>query len=283
MAPGSDGDTDRKRAEKLREEILYHDYRYHVLDSPVVSDSEYDRLVRELEEIEARRPDLVTPDSPTRRVGAKPIDAFKTVRHRIPMISLENALSPEEAAEWEARIHSFLREERRDLEFACELKLDGVAVELVYEDGALVLGSTRGDGETGEDVTENLKTIRTVPLRLIEREEKAPRLLEVRGEVCISRKSFEAVNRSQLSKGDEPYANPRNLAAGTLKTLDPRETSARPLEIFFHSRGAAEGAEFATHSEFLDRIGRWGLRRAPRFEVVRGFPAVTRYFERVGA
>lgn len=282
MTERQDLEKDRARAAELREALRYHNYRYHVLDSPVVSDAEYDALLRELEAIEARRPELVTEDSPTQRVGGPPSSAFRPVRHRLPMISLDNAFSADEAREWEGRIFSHLKEDPRDLDFACELKLDGVAVELVYERGVLAVGSTRGDGEIGEDVTPNLKTIPTVPLRLLEKDGPAPELLEVRGEVCISRKSFERVNREQVARGDEPYANPRNLAAGTLKTLDPKEASARPLEIFFHSRGEARGAEFASHSEFLERIARYGLRTTPRFEVVRGFAGVERYFDSIG-
>lgn len=282
MTERQDLEKDRARAAELREALRYHNYRYHVLDSPVVSDAEYDALLRELEAIEARRPELVTADSPTQRVGGPPSSAFRPVRHRLPMISLDNAFSADEAREWEGRIFSHLKEDPRDLDFACELKLDGVAVELVYERGVLAVGSTRGDGEIGEDVTPNLKTIPTVPLRLLEKDGPAPELLEVRGEVCISRKSFERVNREQVARGDEPYANPRNLAAGTLKTLDPKEASARPLEIFFHSRGEARGAEFGSHSEFLERIARYGLRTTPRFEVVRGFAGVERYFDSIG-
>jgi len=282
MTSRSDLEADRARAAELRESLRFHNYRYHVLDDPVVSDSEYDAILRELEALEARRPELVTPDSPTQRVGAPPSAAFAPVRHRVPMISLDNAYSLEEARAWNERIFSHLRETPSDLEYACEMKLDGVAVELVYENGALTVGSTRGDGEIGEDVTSNLKTLKTVPLRLLARGAPVPELLEVRGEVCISRKSFEAINREQLEKGDEPYANPRNTAAGSLKTLDPKDAAARPLEIFFHSRGEARGLEFATHSEFLDRIGELGLRTSPRSAVVRGFEGVERYYEEIG-
>jgi DNA ligase (NAD+) len=215
------------RAQELREQIHYHNYRYYVLDDPVISDQEFDRLMQELLKLEAAYPGLVTPDSPTQRVGAAPLDKFETAPHRVPMLSLENAFSDSEAREFEDRLKRFLRREET-FDYVVEPKMDGVAVELVYEQGRLRVGSTRGDGYRGENVTQNLKTIHTIPLALLAHDLPAPDLLEVRGEVYIDLVDFKKLNDERLARGEPAFANPRNAAAGSLRQLDPAITAARP-------------------------------------------------------
>ncbi len=234
----------KKEIERLKEEINYHNYRYYVLDSPVVTDAEYDRMMRRLEDLEKKLPRLITPDSPTQRVGAAPLKAFGTVRHSIPMLSLDNAFSPEEAVEFDERIKRFLKlPADTEIEYAAEPKMDGLAIELVYEDGVFTKGSTRGDGYTGEDVTQNLKTIKTIPLRLIKpKEGRVPAYVEVRGEVFIPLNSFRKLNMGKEKKGEHLFANPRNAAAGSLRQLDPRVTASRPLDIFCYGIGDIRGA-----------------------------------------
>ena len=232
------------RAEKLRAELLHHSFLYYVLDTPEVSDAEYDRLLRELEELETHYPELVTPDSPTQRVGAAPAAEFGTVPHRIPMLSLNNAMNEAELREWHRQVMSGLGIDGDGTLFAprvelvAEPKLDGLAVELVYEGGRLVAGATRGDGCTGEDVTQNIRTIRSVPLRLMG---ECPRLLEVRGEVYFPLAKFNEMNRLRREAGEEPFANPRNAAAGSLRQLDSKVTASRPLKFFVHGLGSLEG------------------------------------------
>jgi len=207
-----------KEIEKLRREINYHNYRYYVLDSPVISDQEYDRLMRRLEELEKLYPELVTPDSPTQKVGAPPREEFGTVTHSVPMLSLQNAFSEEEVIEFDRRIKRLLGTNKVD--YVAEPKIDGLAVEVVYRDGVYVQGSTRGDGYVGEDVTENLRTIRSLPLRLIETKLPIPSLLEVRGEVYMSKKDFAELNRRREQQGEPLFANRRNGAAGAVRQLD---------------------------------------------------------------
>jgi len=221
----------QKRLERLREEIIYHNYRYYVLDSPVISDEEYDALMHELQELEERYPEAVTPDSPTQRVGAPPSEKFAAVPHHVPMLSLDDAFSPEEVEEFDQRIKKFLNSDA-EIEYTLEPKMDGLAVELVYENGIFSLGSTRGDGFKGEDVTANLRTIPAVPLKLLQRHRPTPRLLEVRGEVYMERRAFERLNRERRKSGEPPFANPRNAAAGSLRQLDPKITASRPLQIY---------------------------------------------------
>ena len=204
------------RIQKLRDQIHYHNYRYHVLDDPVISDAEFDRLMQELQKFEDEFPELVTPDSPTQRVGAKPLEKFETVPHRVPMLSLENAFSEAEAGEFEERLKRFLRTSE-GFDYVVEPKMDGVAVELVYEGGHLSVGSTRGDGYRGENVTQNLKTIHTIPLMLLSRELPAPDLLEGRGEGYMNLDDFSKLNQERLARGETPFANPRNAAAGSLR------------------------------------------------------------------
>jgi DNA ligase (NAD+) len=253
MAKGSK-DAARKRARDLREAIDYHSYRYHVLDDPEVADAEYDALVGELIEIETVWPDLVTPDSPTQRVGAPPSEAFAPVGHRSPMTSLDNCFSLEELLAWGRRVERAIGPPGG---FVAELKMDGVAVNLIYEEGQFVTGATRGDGRTGEDITANLKTVGAVPLRL---RKGAPRVLEVRGEVYMQTDDFEKLNERLGEAGLKTFANPRNAAAGSLRQKDPGVTRDRKLSLICHGVGRAEGVRFASHWDVLETIKELGLR-----------------------
>ena len=249
------------RVEELRDQINYHAYRYYVLDDPEISDAEYDELVRELRELEERYPELVTPDSPTQRVGVTPADLFAPVEHRAPMLSLDNAFSPEELKAWATRVEKALGE---PVTYACELKIDGVAVALTYEHGRLVRGATRGDGRVGEDITANVRTVRTVPPRLLVKD--PPAVLEVRGEIYLPVRAFEELNEELTAAGGRPFANPRNAAAGSLRQKDPKVTASRPLALWVHSFGYAEGIEFASHSGFLAWCREAGLPVPPTSE-----------------
>jgi DNA ligase (NAD+) len=265
-------------AEKLREEIDRHNYLYYVLDAPEVSDAEYDQLMRRLETLEREHPELLTPDSPTQRVGAPPGEKFGVVVHRKMMMSLANAMDAEEMVEFDRRIKRALKSDN-DVEYVAEVKLDGLAVELVYEHGGLTVGSTRGDGVNGEDVTANIRTIRSVPLKLrAPRHGRMPRLLEVRGEVIIPRRAFERLNLERIKSDEPPFANPRNAAAGSLRQLDPRVTGARPLDIFCHTPGVIDGLEFASQREFLEGIKELGLKVNPLSRVCRNVEAVLDYW-----
>ncbi|MGQ0550702.1 MAG: NAD-dependent DNA ligase LigA, partial [Armatimonadota bacterium] len=248
----------RRRAARLREEIEEHTYKYFVLDAPTISDAAFDRLVRELRDLETRHPELITPDSPTQRVGAPPSAAFATVRHRTPMLSLANAFEEAELDAWEKRVRATLGDV--EVGYVCELKIDGAAVNLTYEAGRLVTGATRGDGVQGEDVTPNLRTIQGLPLRL--RGKKPPPVLEVRGEVYLPRKTFEAVNAEREARGEPRFANPRNAAAGSLRQLDPHITARRPLQLFVYS-GRAEGLRLRSHWETLRWLRDAGFRTNP--------------------
>lgn len=251
----------RKRADNLRELINYHNHRYYVLDDPEISDAEYDRLFNELKGIEGAFPDLVSSDSPTQRVGARPLEKFIQVRRSIPMLSLDNVFTEEEAGEFDERVKRFLEmQPSADIEYVAEPKLDGLGVELVYENGVFSVASTRGDGETGEDVTQNLKTIKTVPLRLLSGKVPPPARLEVRGEVIMHKKDFIRLNEQQEAQGEKTFANPRNAAAGSLRQLDPAVTARRPLDVFFYAMGRIEGKTFATHWDFLAALSHWGLK-----------------------
>ncbi len=250
----------RRRTEELRRVIHYHNYRYYVLDAPEISDAEFDRLFHELQTLEGQFPDLITADSPTQRVGAQPSATFSTVTHRRPMLSLSNAFEAEELRGWARRVHAGLPGQL--VEYVCELKIDGAAVSLTYEGGRFVRGATRGDGLQGEDVTANLKTTRSLPLRL--RVDPAPALLEVRGEVFLSRDAFDAVNRDRVAAGESLFANPRNAAAGSLRQLDPRVTASRPLDLFIYGVGAAEGVAFATHEGTLRWLREAGFKVNPQ-------------------
>ncbi len=266
------------RIRKLREEINYHNYRYYVLDSPVISDEDYDALVNELKELEARYPETVTPDSPTQRVGAPPSEKFQTVPHHVPMLSLDDAFSPEEVREFDTRIKRFLGT-NEDVEYTLEPKMDGLAVELVYENGIFALGSTRGDGFNGEDVTNNLRTIPSIPLKLLSRHEPVPELLEARGEVYMEKGAFERLNMERKKQGLPPFANPRNAAAGSLRQLDPKVTAGRPLQIFLYGVGRIRGRSFETQWELLQTFKKWGLRINPLIKKARGIEKAIAYHQ----
>ena len=270
-----------REVERLRREIDEHNVRYYVHDAPTVSDAEYDRLFRRLVELEERYPALRSPTSPTQRVGAAPAEKFATVRHSLPMLSLDNAMSADEFREFDARVRRLLRSDD-PVEYVVEPKLDGLAVELVYDDGALAVASTRGDGVSGEDVTANVKHHPLAsPLRLrAARGRPTPARLEVRGEVIFPRAAFERLNAERAAAGEPPFANPRNAAAGSLRQLDSRITAKRPLDIFCHSPGVLEGAAFDSHWEFLAALGAWGLRVNPLNRICRGADAVVAYHER---
>jgi DNA ligase (NAD+) len=265
------------RVEELREQLNEHSYRYHVLDDPLVSDAEYDELMRELVALEERFPELVTPDSPTQRVGMTPADLFAPVQHRTPMLSLDNVFDEDDLRAWAARVE---RDVGEGANFSCELKIDGVAVALTYENGLLVQGATRGDGRTGEDITANVRTVRAVPQRL--HTKTPPRLLEVRGEIYFPTKAFERLNEQLLEQGGRPFANPRNGAAGSLRQKDPKITASRPLSLWCHSFGYADGIRFDSHSGFLAWCRDVGLPVAPTSEVRPEVPGVLDYVRHWG-
>lgn len=247
----------KTRIDELRKLIDRHNYLYHVLDKPEITDAEYDALYRELVALEKEHPDLVTPDSPTRRVGDRPLAEFASYRHTRQMLSLDNILSEGELREWDERMWNTLGR-RAAATYVVEPKIDGVSVELVYEDGLLKVGSTRGDGWNGEDVTQNLRTLRSVMPRLLT--DRPPALVEVRGEVYMETAKFRDLNRRLEEAGEKTFANARNTTAGSLKQLDPRITATRPLEIMIHGLGATRGVEFRTHSEAMKRLEELGLR-----------------------
>src|SRR5579885_319367 len=263
--------------EKLREQLNEHNYHYYVLDDPVISDAEYDRLFEKLKILESQRPDLVTPDSPTQRVGAPPLKEFAEVKHEIPMLSLENAFVPDDITAFDQRIHDRL-ETSSPIEYCCEPKLDGLAMSIRYENGLLVQAATRGDGATGEDVTENIKTIKMVPLRL--RGDNIPRILEVRGELFMSKSRFDKLNSLAQKTGEKIFANPRNAAAGSVRQLDSQITASRPLEIYCYGVGLVEGYKLPDkHSDILKRLSHWGLRVSSLVEVVKGADGCLTYYQ----
>lgn len=269
---------DRERAEVLGRELEHHNYRYYVLDDPEIPDAEYDRLLRELQALEARYPELLTPDSPTQRVGAKPLASFAEVEHRLPMLSLANALDEQELREFDRRVREGL--EAEVVRYSAEPKLDGLAISLCYENGILVQAATRGDGYRGEDVTSQVRTIQSVPLRLrsASQDDPWPALLEVRGEVFLTYERFAAINARAQGDGGKVFANPRNAAAGSLRQLDPRVTAARGLSMFCYGLGAVEGAPWSeSHSESLTRIASWGLPVSPKQQVVDGVDGCLAY------
>ncbi|MCP5328063.1 MAG: NAD-dependent DNA ligase LigA [Sinobacteraceae bacterium] len=264
----------------MRAQIAQHDYRYHVLDDPEIPDAEYDRLVQELLALEREHPELVTPDSPSQRVGARPSAAFATIEHRIPMLSLDNGFSDEDLIAFDSRIREKLGGES-EVVYSAEPKIDGLAVSVTWEDGRLVRAATRGDGTRGEDVTANVRTIRSVPLQL---RAGAPRKLEARGEVFMPLAGFERMNRQADARGERTFVNPRNAAAGALRQLDPRISATRPLELFFYSVGELDGPDLPQrHSEMLARLRDWGLRTCPEIAVVQGVEGCLEYYRRIGA
>ena len=275
-------DKIEKEILELRREIEKHNYQYHVIDDPLVSDADYDRLFRRLVELERQYPEFASPDSPTQKVGAPPLEKFGTVQHTLPMLSLNNASDREEMAEFEERIRRFLKS-TGPIEYAAEPKIDGVAVELVYEEGRFAVGSTRGDGMHGEDITVNLRTIRSIPLTLRSEKRRPPERLEVRGEVFLSREAFQQMNREREEAGQPVFANPRNAAAGSLKQLDSTITAKRSLDIFCHGAGAVTGVSFASHLEFLQAMKDWGLKPVPFARVCQGMEEVLRQREEMEA
>lgn len=266
----------QQRINELREQIDYQNYRYYVLDDPEIPDAEYDRLMRELEDLEAEHPDLITSDSPTQRVGATPLSAFEEVKHELPMLSLGNAFDQDEVLAFDRRAREKLGVE--SVEYAVEPKLDGLAISLLYEDGKLVRGATRGDGATGEDVTQNVRTIETIPLKL--RGTDYPARLEVRGEVIIAKQDFEQLNKTREDAGEKTFANPRNAAAGSLRQLDARLTAKRPLSFYCYGAGLVEGSELPDrHSAILDQLREWGMRTNPETRVVEGIQGCLDYYQ----
>jgi len=271
-----------KKAASLRDQIRHHNHRYHALDDPEIPDAEYDRLMFELQRLEYEFPDLVSPDSPTQRVGDAAVSGFGTAQHELPMLSLGNAFSVNELQEFHRRVADRLGlDERGDLIYAAEPKLDGVAVSLLYTDGVLVRGATRGDGMTGEDITHNVRTIQAVPLKLIG--DDYPSRLEIRGEVFMPRAGFEAYNEAARAAGEKTLVNPRNAAAGSLRQLDPRLTAGRPLDMYAYSVGVTDGGELpARHSEIINLLQGWGIKVCPERRVVMGIEGCLEYYENIG-
>jgi DNA ligase (NAD+) len=254
-----------QRIAQLRDEIARHDHHYYVMDTPVVSDQEYDALMKELSGLETEFPGTVTHDSPTQRVGAKVVSGARTFQHAVKMLSLDNTYSQDELRDWFGRVYKILG--RRDIEFVVELKIDGVSGALVYEKGLLVKGATRGDGETGEDVTHNVRTMRSIPLKL---RAAAPGMVEVRGEVYMDRADFDKLNVRRKGDDEEGFVNPRNAASGSLKLLDPVEAAGRHLKFFVHSFGHMTGGrKLQTQSDFFELARIWGFAVNPYTRVCR--------------
>lgn len=276
------GDSDAaRRIAELQEQIRHHDYLYYVLDTPSIPDSEYDRLFRELQALEAKHPELVAPDSPTQRVGGAPLKDFASVTHRIPMLSLNNAFEESEVIAFDRRVREGLGMEGSLIEYAVEPKLDGLAITLTYEDGRFKQGATRGDGYTGEDVTNNLRTIHTIPMRL--HASNPPKLLEVRGEVLMLKRDFERLNREQEARGEKLFANPRNAAAGSLRQLDSRITATRPLSFFAYALGAAEGVpRLEAHSAAMDYLTSLQVPVCAEHITVKGVSGLLAYYAEIG-
>jgi len=268
------------RASELRELLERYNYRYHALDDPEVPDAEYDRLMLELRALETQFPQLLVPDSPTTRVGAAPLSAFGAVKHRVAMLSLDNAFSEDEVRDFDRRIQRL--SQTAAIRYSAEPKLDGLAISARYENGAFVQGATRGDGETGEDVTQNLRTIKALPLKL--RGGNVPRVLEVRGEVFMPLKGFKRFNEEAAARGEKSLINPRNAAAGSLRQLDPRMTAARPLDLFIYGIGIIEGGEIPRrHSETLKELRRLGFKICPQSTVVESIEGCLEYYREMGA
>ncbi|MDT7906977.1 MAG: NAD-dependent DNA ligase LigA [Candidatus Calescibacterium sp.] len=258
----------RQEIERLRKEIQYHDWRYYVLNDPVISDAEYDNLVRRLKELEEKYPEFITPDSPTQRIGEKIEGEFPTFPHSIPMLSLDNAFSEEELYEFEERLKRFIGDEKIVFEYSVEPKVDGVSIEIIYENGIFTRALTRGDGVYGEDVSPNVKTIKSIPLRLLG--DNIPEYIEIRGEIFMKRDEFEKLNRELLSQGKKPFANPRNACAGSLKQIDPSETAKRKLDAVFYGNGIIRGVEIKNQKELLENLKNWGFKVVPEWKIVKG-------------
>ena len=267
----------RQEIERLRSLINHHNHRYYVLDRPEISDAEYDSLMRRLQQLEAEHPDLLTPDSPTQRVGAAPLEEFGTIEHRLPLLSLGNVFSNEELLAWHKRVLNLRGQQ--DFDFVCEIKMDGLAVALTYVDGKLVTGATRGDGFKGEDVTQNLRTVKSIPLSI---SKDAPRRLEVRGEVYLPRAGFKKLNDDRAREGQPLFVNPRNAAAGSIRQLDPRVTAQRPLDIYVYALGYAEGKPVPdTHWERMEYLKSLGFKINPRNRKCRTIEEVEAYHREV--
>ncbi|NMX22053.1 DNA ligase (NAD(+)) LigA [ANME-1 cluster archaeon GoMg4] len=284
MGSGAGEEAVKRYIEDLRKKIHYHNYRYYVLDEPEISDAEYDRLFQELEELERKHPELITPDSPTQRIGAKPLEEFGTYEHSIPMLSLKSVLAVEEVRDFDERVRRLLLGNEK-IEYVVEPKIDGLAMELVYENGVFTVGSTRGDGKTGENITQNLRTVKTIPLRIFsnsnsDSDDGLP-LLEVRGEVFIPVSKFKALNAALGEKGEKMFANPRNAAAGSVRQLDPRVTASRPLDFFAYGIGRIEGKEFSTQWEVLEYLRRIGFRVSHLIRRFQDIEGVIRYHDEV--
>ncbi|MEQ5393387.1 NAD-dependent DNA ligase LigA [Proteus sp. fly-1013] len=269
----------QQKIDKLRVTLRHHEYLYHVMDAPEIPDAEYDRLMNELKALEAEHPELITSDSPTQRVGALPLTAFEQVRHEIPMLSLDNAFDETSYLAFDKRLRDRLKN-NEEITFCCELKLDGLAVSLLYENGILVQAATRGDGTTGENITENVRTIKAIPLRLYG--EDIPARIEIRGEVFMNEKGFEYLNEEARRTGGKVFANPRNAAAGSLRQLDPRITAKRPLTFFCYGVGVLEGGELPTsHYERLQQFKKWGLPVSDKVKLCTGSKTVLDFYHHV--
>ncbi len=268
-------DEARKRIDELSEQLSYHNYRYYVLDSPVISDEQYDAMLVELEQLEEQFPEFRTPDSPTQRIGAQPSEQFATVEHAVPMLSLDKSFDEDELVEFDRRLKRHLRIDETDpIAYVCELKIDGLAVSLLYQDGVLVQGATRGDGRRGEDITANLRTIRSVPLRL---QGDPPPVIEARGEVYLPIREFERINAERAAADEPLFANPRNCAAGSVRQLDPSITASRRLDIFCYGTGRVEGVSFASHSEELELLRTLGCKVNPNVQSVASIEEAREY------
>lgn len=265
----------KKEIERLKQLIRRHDHLYYVLNKPQISDQEYDGLYRKLKELEGAHPELITPDSPTQRVGGEPVKGFPVVKHIVPMMSLDNTYSADEIRAFDERVRKNLKNEK--VEYVVELKFDGVSISLLYENGILVLGATRGDGLEGDDVSSNLKTIRSIPLRFRDEMENIPKVVEVRGEVYMTKKAFLELNREKEKNGEELFANPRNAAAGSLKLLDPKIVAKRGLDIYIWGVGHYKGIDFNTHIEVLEYLKKCGFRVNPHHKLCETVEDVIEY------
>ena len=271
----------RRDIESLREQIRYHDRKYYVDSAPEITDSQYDELMNGLKELEAKHPDLVTPDSPTQRVGGEPIDAFQTVEHSRPMLSIDNTYDRDELITWHKRVVDRLDlSGKNEVTYVAEPKVDGVAVSLRYEDGTLVLGATRGDGRRGDDITKNIRAIVPIPLRLSANKKlRIPKVLEVRGEVFMPTTEFERINEGRVKENEEPFANPRNATAGTLKQLDPRVVAQRRLNFIAHGRGEISDEPWDKYSDLLQAFDAWGIPTNPLKTLCHSIDEVWKFIE----
>jgi len=274
----------KERISQLIQEIQFHDHRYYVLDKPIVDDTEYDRLIRELQDLEHEYPELKKNDSPTQRVGGEPLASFKEVAHELPMLSLDNAFTIKQVHEFHHRVIEKLEDIDRllSIQYVCEPKIDGVAISLLYRGGILVRAATRGNGTVGEDITENARTIRSIPLKLVDKD--YPELLEVRGEVFITKSNFKALNEKISALGEKPFVNPRNAAAGSLRLLDPKITHSRKLSMYCYAIGVVENYELtSSHAEQLSKLSSWGFNICPEIKKVNKIDECIDYYERLYA